>query len=180
MTTTRPRRFTRPAEEAAEAHKDKWVVTWWQTRAGVLELASSDHEHPGTARIEYTNKDSGSDPGIWHWSYDTERDRWNVISAIESEMAPIDQANLNRKGAAVVRGILRHRSGSDSRGMATRSLDATLADDNPATPRPSKVTDPEPLTTEDPATCVVCDYLCEHGMAPHHPHTPAAAIQERF
>ena len=176
-TTTRARRFTNTPTGEADAKKDRWVVTWWQrTTSGTLELASSSHDQPGYARVAYRNQAEGSDPGMWHWAWDGEREAWNVSNAI-ADVGQVEQANINRKGFCVVRAVLGHRGGKDARGLSLKSLDAELADDNPG--RRSAPRAPlEPLVADDPARCVVCDYAMEYRLVAGHLTVPFRPMQE--
>jgi hypothetical protein len=175
--TDRRSKYAAPAAET-ESKKDKWVVTWWQLKGGALEMSRSEHDNPSSARVEYVNKDKGSDAGLWRSAWDESRQRWDMTNLIADEITPLEQANINRKGLAVVRAVLAHRGGKDARGLSIKSLDAELADDNPA--RPTRRQNPEPLVTEDPVDCVVCDYAMEHCLAADHLVVPVAARQEQF
>lgn len=155
-------------------------VTWWQIdEHDALVMHRSDHDGPATARVQFANTDSASEPGIVRLTWDDERARWEVLDMADQERSREETRAINARGFAVVRDIVRHARGRDGRGTLVRSLDDTLADDSPA--RPSKpIADPEPLFNANPADCVVCDYLCKHAMTPHHPRVPAASVQERF
>lgn len=176
-------RFGAKTEDGdGESHATRYVVTWWETDdRGVLVFCSNEHAAPGPARVQFSNIPSNSDPGMVRYTWDAGRNRWEALDMLDRDRGREEQRALNARGARAVRAITDHARGRDRRGLlggGVKSLDDTLADDNPA--QPTKVIEHEPLVTADPSTCIVCDYLCEHGLTPHHPHVPAASVQERF
>lgn len=155
-------------------------VSWWQRdERDALVLHHQDHDEPQSARVQYMNCPADAEAGITRMTWDEQRARWSTQDLMEQERGREETREVNARGMAAVRALIEHARGRDGRTGLVRSLDELLADDNPAKPT-VKVTDVQPLTTDDPAACIVCDYLCEHGLTPHHPVVPAATVQERF
>lgn len=154
-----------------------YQVTWWETDKGTLVQRIADHDEASSARVQYANIDKGAEPVIAKLEWDAESRRWNWSDLAYDNRTPTELANANAKGIAAVRAVIQHARGSDGRGTLLRRLDDVLADDNPAVP--TRVTTREPLVTDDPATCIVCDYCLEVGLAADHPHLPIRPEQRR-
>lgn len=167
------------AKPKAPERKLIYRVTWWTLdEQGALVMHYADHDGPATARVQFANAAAASEAGFVRLTYDEARARWDSHDLVEQERGREETRAVNVRGMQVVRAVIEHARGRDGRGSIVRSLDATLADDDPA--KPTKVVDVVPLVTDDPADCVVCDYLCGHGMTPLHPRVPAPSVQERF
>lgn len=153
-----------------------WQVSWWdRLPSGVLELRHDDHDTPGAARMQYMNQDAAAEPVLAKLSWDSETRHWHRTNLAYDDRSPGQCAEANRKGIAVIRSVIRHRRGIDSRGTILNRLDDALADDNPAVP--TVKAEPAALVTEEPSMCIVCDYAMEHGLECVHTVVPLRPTQ---
>lgn len=145
------------SKTAEPAQLERWEVTWWQIDNGALVLHSRSFEMPGDARAAYATLHVTTEPKIIKHHWNLRAGRWESADVVGQAVTPERAADINARGFASVRALIAHARGHDSRGWL-ESLDEFLASNH------ADLTH-EPLVGETAADCVVCDYLCQNGLA---------------
>jgi hypothetical protein len=161
-----------------------YVVTWWERDASGYPIQRrSDHRSADEARMAFRRIEPDQEPGAIESRWDPSTRKWHHADIV-GRSVPREQLRTARAhGIAMVRAVLAHKRGIDTRGASTlgESIDLSLATDDGKTDKLNarghnhfRGADNCPVCSrlvaeDDPAQCTVCDYLCEHGHEPVHP-----------
>ena len=135
-------------------------VTWWsRSTSGAPQLQGERFQSATDARVRYQLVSTSAEPGLSREVWDSETNRWTYTDLVHEAVDRERAMDVNRRGIATVRAVLAHRG----RRRRPTSLDEALRYEG------SLLEKGPPLVTADSASCVVCDYLCEHLLAADHP-----------
>lgn len=156
-----------------------YTITWWERTNGYLVLHQDEHPTVAEARRAYLAVPSEKEPGAFEDRWDPSTREWKRTDLVDQSTLPEQIRDARRVGIGMLRSVVAHKRGVDSRG-ATLTEAVGLGIENRQGGFNSRGHDHHkgaaacPVCSraaieDDPSECPVCDYLCEHGIEPHHP-----------
>lgn len=185
-------------ETDPESHLPRYEVSWWElrpdTRAPMYRVEV--FEDVGKARSFFKSLPKDAEPSAAKVEWSEATRLWRHVDLIGEARSPEEARAAAPAGIAMVRSVLAHKRGLDTRGALAAALAKGL-------PMPVLDGDVEKtrghdhrngstgcpvcsrsVVEESPEECVVCDYLCGHGRTPAHPFAqltqPSLDLPERF
>lgn len=187
-----------PDTQAGDTYADgtpkvtvEYVVSWWaQDDRGYRFQNISQHPSIDSARRAYQLLEPDQEPTAVERRWNPSTRKWHVTDLV-GRSVPRDQlATARRAGIAMVRAVLAHKRGADTRGNAS-SLGEVIDLSTGETTKGDKLNTrghdhrkgaagcpvcSKAMAENDSAQCPVCDYLCEHKHTPVHPFASLTTV----
>jgi hypothetical protein len=184
-------------ETDPESHLPRYEISWWelnpQDKLPVYRVEV--FEEVGKARSYYKSLPKEAEPMAARVEWIESTRLWRHVDMISEARTPEQARAAAPAGIAMVRSVLAHKRGRDTRaelaaalaGAPMPSLDGNVEKTRGHDHRNGAAGCPvcaRSVAEESPAECVVCDYLCGHGREPLHPFAqltqPTLDVDERF
>lgn len=163
----------------------EYVVSWWERddHGNPRQRIDPTHRSIDSARRAYQQLPVDTEPSAVERTWNPSTRKWQVVDLVGRSTTGEQRADARRAGVAMVRAVLAHKRGHDTRGATSLGDIIDLSTDghtgradnlntrghNHADGHETCPVCSRAILEDDPAECTVCDYLCDHGHTPVHP-----------
>lgn len=192
-------RYRKSTETEERSVTTKYSVGWWTRHPddGTPVANKLEYDDIRAARRAYADLSPSAEPTATRIDWSESTRTWIATDLIGRALSPEQAQGDRARGVEMLRAVLAHKRGIDSRGQKVPGEPLKLGELFENGPMGTRGHDhrngaagcpvcSRRIAEEDPAQCVVCDYLCEHGREPAHPFaglvqgTLGDQIEERF
>lgn len=192
------RKYPKDADPAV-SHDTKYRVSWWtkNPETGSPVWNSLEYDDIGGARRAFKDLPADCEPSAERLEWHESTRSWVAHDLVGQGRSPAEARADNARGLAMLRSVLAHKRGIDTRGSVKPPAPFTLKEllgntadtrghDHRQGAENCPVCSRSMREEQNTGDCTVCDYLCQHGREPHHPFAQLTQgslgeqLEERF